>query len=88
MDLKSYDKWVEYTRCRDEMFTATDTPWAPWNVVHSDDKKRARLNTITHLLSSIDYKEIKRDKVELPKRKIGKSYKEKEYPFKVIPEKY
>jgi polyphosphate kinase 2 len=88
MDLKSFDKWDEYTRCRDEMFAATDTPWAPWNVIRSDDKKRARLNAITHLLGSIDYKSIKTDKVELPKRKIGKSYKEKEYPFKFIPEKY
>ena len=88
MDIKSYDKWDEYTRARDDMFTHTDTPWAPWHVVRSDDKKRARLNLITHLLSSIEYKEVKRDKIELPKRKIGKTYKEKDYPFKIIPEKY
>ena len=88
MDLKSYDKWDEYTRARDEMFAATDTPWAPWNVVRSDDKKRARLNTITHLLHSIEYKELKKGKVELPKRKIGKHYQEKEISFKIIPEKF
>ena len=63
MDLKSYDRWDDYTRARDEMFTATDTPWAPWYVVRSDDKKRARLNTITHLLHAIPHKELKQDKV-------------------------
>ena len=88
MDVKSYDKWDEYTRARDDMFSHTDTPWAPWYVVRSDDKKRARLNLITHLLGSVEYKEVKRDKIELPKRKIGKTYKEKDYPFKIIPEKY
>jgi len=88
MDLKSYNKWDDYTRARDEMFAATDTPWAPWHVVRSDDKKRARLNTISHLLHAIDYKELKGEKIELPKRKIGKTYQEKEYPFKFIPEKY
>ena len=50
MDLKSYSRWYDYSRARDDMFKATDTPWAPWYVVRSDDKKRARLNTITHLL--------------------------------------
>jgi polyphosphate kinase 2 len=88
MDIKSYDKWDDYTRARDEMFAATDTPWAPWNVVRSNDKKRARLNTIRHLLQSIEYKELKGEKIALPKRKIGKTYQEKEYPFKFIPEKY
>ena len=88
MDLKSYDRWDDYTRARDEMFTATDTPWAPWYVVRSDDKKRARLNTITHLLHAIPHKALKQDKVELPKRKIGKSYQDIEYPFKYIPEKF
>ena len=50
MDLKSYSRWYDYSRARDDMFKATDTPWAPWYVVRSDDKKRARLNVITHLL--------------------------------------
>jgi polyphosphate kinase len=88
MDLKSYDLWDEYTRARDEMFAKTDVPWAPWNVAHSNDKKRTRLNIISHLLSSIDYKEIKVEKVKLPKRKIGKSSEEQSYPFKFIPEKF
>ena len=57
MDLKSYSRWYDYSRARDDMFKATDTPWAPWYVVRSDDKKRARLNTISHLLSQIPYKE-------------------------------
>jgi polyphosphate kinase 2 len=88
MDIKSYDLWDEYTRCRDEMFAATDTPWAPWHVIRSDDKKRARLNIISHILGSIGYKPVKIDKVVLPKRKIGKTYTAKDYPFKFIPEKF
>ena len=55
MDLKSYVRWDDYSRARDEMFAASDTPWAPWYVAHSDDKKRARLNIITHLLDVIPY---------------------------------
>ena len=55
MDLQSYVRWDDYSRARDEMFAATDTPWAPWYVAHSDDKKRARLNIITHLLDVIPY---------------------------------
>ena len=88
MDLQSYNRWDDYTRARDEMFAATDTPWAPWFVVRSDDKKQARLNMISHLLAAIDYKDLAGKKIELPKRKIGKTYQEKEYPFKFIPEKY
>lgn len=88
MDIKSYDRWDDYTRARDEMFAATDTPWAPWHVVRSDNKKKARLNIISHILDSIEYKELKGDKVVLPTRKIGKSYQEVKYPFKFIPEKY
>ena len=57
MDLKSYSRWYDYSRARDEMFKATDTPWAPWYVVRSDDKRRARLNVITHLLKHIPYEE-------------------------------
>ena len=57
MDLKSYSRWYDYSRARDEMFKATDTSWAPWYVVRSDDKKRARLNVITHLLKHIPYEE-------------------------------
>jgi polyphosphate kinase 2 len=87
MDLKSYDRWDDYTRARDEMFATTDTPWAPWFVARSEDKKRVRLNIISHLLSHIDYKAPKREKVVLPKRKIGQ-YKAADYPFKYIAEKY
>jgi len=88
MDVKSYTRWDDYTRARDDMFCATDTPWAPWYVVHSDDKRRARLNIITHLLSCVDYKTIKEDPIELPERKIGKKYKARDYPFKFIPENF
>jgi len=87
MDLKSYDRWDDYTRARDEMFAATDTPWAPWFVARSEDKKRVRLNIISHLLSRIDYKAPKREKVKLPDRRIGR-YKAVDYPFKFIPEKF
>ncbi len=88
MDLKSYDCWDDYTQARDEMFAKTDVPWSPWNVAHSNDKKRARLNIISHLLSSIEYEELDRKKVELAKRKIGKKYQEIDYPFKFVPSKY
>jgi len=85
MDLKSYTCWDDYTRARDDRFLRTDTPLAPWRVAKSDDKKRARLNIITHLLARIPCEEIKRDKVKLPKRKIDDSYVA-DYPFKFIPE--
>jgi polyphosphate kinase 2 len=88
MDLESYSRWYDYSRARDEMFEATDTPWAPWFVVRSDDKKKARLNTITHLLSRIPYKEVDREKIELPKRQKAKDYREPDYPFKFIPEPF
>jgi polyphosphate kinase len=88
MDLESYSRWYDYSRARDEMFQATDTAWAPWFVAHSDDKKRARLNIIKHLLSSIPYKKVPRPKVKLPKRQKPKGYKESDYPYKVIPDKY
>src|SRR5262245_61217587 len=58
MDLKSYSRWYDYSRARDDMFASTDTDWAPWYVAHSDDKKRARLNIITHLLSKIPYEDV------------------------------
>jgi polyphosphate kinase 2 (PPK2 family) len=86
MDLKSYSRWDDYTQARDEMFAATDTSWAPWYVARSDDKKRARLNIITHLLSRIPYKEAPREKVKLPNRQKNPKYKSPDYPFKFIPE--
>jgi polyphosphate kinase len=88
MDLKSYSRWYDYSRARDEMFAATDTAWAPWYVAPSDDKKRARLNIISHLLSQIPYEELPREKVELPKRQKPGDYREPDYPFKIIPEVY
>jgi polyphosphate kinase 2 len=87
MDIKSYDRWDDYTRARDEMFKATDTGTAPWYVARSEDKKRVRLNVISHILKQVPYKELKQEKVKLPKRKIGK-YKAIDYPFKFVPEKY
>ena len=86
MDLKSYNRWYDYSRARDDMFKATDTPWAPWHVVRSDDKKRARLNVITHLLSQIPYEELPREKPVLPKRQKPHGYAEPDYPYKVVPE--
>jgi polyphosphate kinase 2 len=88
MDVESYSRWYDYSRARDEMFKATDTAWAPWYVVNSNDKQRARLNLITHLLSKIPYKKAPREKVELPKRGKAHGYKEPDYPFKYIPERF
>ncbi len=87
MDLKSYNRWDDYTKARDEMFAATDTPWAPWHVARSEDKKRVRLNVISHLLGQVPYKAAKREKVKLPKRKIGR-YKAADYTFKYVPERF
>jgi polyphosphate kinase 2 len=88
MDLKSYSRWYDYSRARDDMFKATDSSWAPWYVAGSDDKRRARLNIISHLLSTIDYEAPPRAKVKLPKRQERGSYREPDYPYKYIPEKY
>ena len=88
MDLESYSRWYDYSRARDDMFQATDTPWAPWFVVHSDDKRRARLNLISHLLDRIPYKSVPRDKVKLPDRQKRGNYKEPNYPVKLIPEAF
>lgn len=86
MDLESYSHWYDYSRARDEMFAATDTSWAPWFVVRSDDKQRARLNVISHLLSQVPYKEAPRARIKLPKRQKAHGYREPDYPFKLIPE--
>jgi polyphosphate kinase 2 len=74
MDLPSRAKWYEYSRARDAMFKATDTRWAPWHIVRSDDKRRARLNVITHLLKTIPHKKTKRPKVKLPDRSRKHAY--------------
>lgn len=90
MDLESYRRWYEYSRARDSMLAATDVKHAPWYVVRSDDKKRARLNCITHLLSMIPYGKVPRGNLELPKRKTKERYNDqaslKGRHF--VPEKY
>ena len=88
MDLKSYSRWYDYSRARDEMFAATDTPWAPWFVALSDDKKKARLNIISDLLSRVPYGEVEAEKVKLPKRQKPGGYVETKHPFKFVEEKY
>jgi polyphosphate kinase 2 len=88
MDLKSYSRWYDYSRARDEMFAATDTGYAPWYVVRSDDKRRARLNLISHFLQQIPYETAPREKVKLPKRQKAKGYKEPNYSYKYVPEKF
>lgn len=87
MDIKSFNLWDEYTVARDAMFKATDTAWAPWFVARSEDKKRVRLNIISHLLKQIPYKDIHIEKVDLPKRKIGK-VKPTKYPFRYVEERF
>jgi polyphosphate kinase 2 len=74
MDLESFRRWYDYSRARDMMLRTTDSKYAPWHVVHSDDKKRARLNCISHILSLIPYKKIHHKKIELPKRKTNGKY--------------
>ena len=88
MDLKSYGRWYDYSRARDEMFETTDTPYAPWFVANADDKKRVRLNIISHLLSQIPYGEPPREKVKFPKRQDPGDYREATHLFKYVPEKF
>jgi polyphosphate kinase 2 len=85
MDIKSFSRWDEYTRARDEMFKATDTSWAPWFVARSESKKRVRLNVIKHLLDHVPYEKLPTPAIKLPKRKIGR-YKPADYPFRMVPE--
>jgi polyphosphate kinase 2 len=90
MDLPSRSKWFEYSRARDQMLEATDTAWAPWYILRSDDKKRARLNCIRHLLSLIPYKKVAREKVKLPARSTQGTYDDQAAlkGRRFIPEKY
>ena len=74
MDLQSRARWVEYSKAKDEMFAHTDIKQAPWYVVHGDDKERARLNVITHLLSLIDYQDLTPERIELPPRQEDIGY--------------
>jgi polyphosphate kinase len=86
MDLKSYSRWYDYSKARDEMFAATDTAWAPWYVVRSDDKRRARLNVLSHILAKVPYEALPRAKVKLPKRQERGDYRETDHPFRLVPE--
>src|SRR5262245_17337424 len=74
MDQPSRSKWFEYSRARDMMLKATDTKWAPWRILRSDDKKRARLNCITHLLEVVPYRKVSRPKIVLPNRSMKGAY--------------
>jgi len=85
MDLKSYSRWYDYSRARDAMFAATDTAWAPWWVAHADDKMRARLNIISHLLSQVPYKPLAHRDIRLPRRQPPGGYKEPDLPLRYIP---
>jgi polyphosphate kinase 2 len=88
MDLKSYSRWYDYSRARDAMFRATDTLIAPWYVVNSNDKQRARLNVINDLLNRIPYETMPRKEVTLPKRQKPEGYVEPDYPYKYVSEKF
>jgi polyphosphate kinase 2 len=88
MDLESHRRWYDYSRARDAMFAATDIPQSPWHVVQADDKERARLNCISHLLSVVPWKPVAQEKVTLPKRQKPKGYKAPDWNYRFVPEKY
>ena len=90
MDLESYRRWYDYSRARDLMFKATDSKHAPWHVVRSEDKRRARLNCISHLLTMIPYKRIRQERVKLPKRSDKGRYDDRSIMRKMtlVPEQY
>jgi len=85
MDLKSYSRWYDYSRARDDMFAATDSGFAPWFVCDSNDKRRAHLDIIRHLLKQVPYKSPKREKPKLPKRQKAGGYRDPHYAFKRVP---
>ena len=85
MDLKSYSRWYDYSRARDAMFAATDTAWAPWYIAHTDDKRRGRLNIISHLLSQVPYKPLSHRDITLPRRQQARGYVEPDLPLRYIP---
>jgi polyphosphate kinase 2 len=88
MDLEAQRRWYDYSRARDTMFAATDTPESPWYVVPSDNQRRARLNCISHFLSLVPYEEVPREKIKFPKRQPKGDYAEPDYPYRYVPEKY
>jgi polyphosphate kinase 2 len=85
LDLKSYSRWYDYSRARDAMFIATDTAWAPWYVARTDNKRRGRLNIISHLLSQVPYKPLAAPNITLPKRQRARGYVEPDLPLRRIP---
>jgi polyphosphate kinase len=89
MDLHAREKWVDYSRAKDEMFAATDIPESPWNVVEADDKKKARLNFISHLLATVPYEDLPAEKIKLPPRQKAIDYERPPVETqKFVPEKY
>jgi polyphosphate kinase len=88
MDLKSYSRWYDYSRARDEMFAATNAEFAPWYIADSNDKKRARLNIISHLLEQLPYDSPPRKRVRLPAREKRSGYREPDHSDQYIPAKY
>lgn len=90
MDLESFGRWYEYSRARDKMLEASDSKHAPWHLVRSDDKRKARLNCISHFLSMIPYRKVPRERVKLPKRSDKHSYNDQKSikNHKFIPERY
>jgi polyphosphate kinase len=85
LDLKSYSRWYDYSRARDAMFAATDTAWAPWYIADTDDKRRGRLNIISHLLSQVPYQPPARRDITLPRRQQARGYTEPGLPLRHIP---
>ena len=85
MDLKSYSRWYDYSRARDAMFAATDTAWAPWYVADTNDKKRGRLNIITHLLSQIPYEPLAHARRQAAAASEAGGYREPDLPLRHIP---
>ncbi|GAB4395032.1 MAG: polyphosphate kinase 2 [Kiloniellaceae bacterium] len=88
MDLESHRRWYDYSRAKDAMFAATDTDWAPWHVVDGNDKRRARLNCISHLLSVIPYEDVPFEAMELPKRQKANGYEPPAYDYRRVPERF
>ena len=88
MDVEAQARWYDYSRARDAMFEATDTPESPWYVVPSNEQRKARLNCISHPLSLIPYEEVPRKPIKFPKPQAKGDYEEPNYPFRYVPEKF
>jgi polyphosphate kinase len=88
MDLRSYSRWYDYSRARDAMFAATDTAWGPWYIADANDKKRARLNIISHLLGQVPYKPLAHRDIKLPRRQPSGGYRQPDLALRHIPEPF